>query len=479
MNEREGKPVALWAPFAWLAAHETVARGQGLARDVLCEIGHDGRWSRIDVGVPAAHAAQRGALNVGRTLLPGVIDAHSHAFQRAFAGLAERREHERDDFWSWRDRMYRVALAVEPQALRAIAAALYVELLRGGYTQVCEFHYVQHDRAGRAWSDPLTMSWMLAEAAADVGIGLTMLPVLYERAGFESPALRDDQRRFATDAPWVLNAERRVNEFARQHRAAPLNAGVAIHSLRAATPESIARVVAAAQGPLHIHVAEQTAEVEDCLRATGRRPVEWLLAQHRLDARWQLVHATHVTDAEIDGVAASGACAVICPSTEANLGDGLTDVPRWLARGTALAIGSDSHVTRDWREELRLLEYGQRLARRARNLAAAPSEGLPATAERLFARIQQGSAAAAGEASWGLRVGARADAVLADPDDETLGGMPAARTLDALVFSSPARSFRDVMVAGRWVIRDGAHADEVRIRREFADAMRALWADGV
>lgn len=459
----------LWAPRAWLGTGPS----QAWARDVLLSVDGNGCWEHVESGVPRERAVTEGAAASHGALLPGMVNAHSHAFQRAFAGLAERRDSAHDDFWSWRDRMYRVALAVSPAQLKAVATALYVELLRGGYTQVCEFHYLHHDRDGQAYDDELTMAWTLADAAAEAGIGLTLLPVLYERAGFAAPALRADQRRFAADAAWVLRAQQRIH--AQQHAA--LNAGVAIHSLRAASAESIRALVDAASGPIHIHVAEQTAEVDDCLRITGFRPVEWLLQHHALDARWQLVHATHVTASEIDAVAASGACAVICPSTEANLGDGLTDVAAWLDAGTAFAIGSDSHVTRDWREELRLLEYGQRLQRRARNVAASPQSGQSATAERLFARAVAGGAAAAGQVRWGIAPGARADAVLVNDHAAPLLGVPASRTLDALVFSSPANEFSDVLVAGRWVLRHGRHPASDSVDHAFATAMRALWPE--
>jgi formimidoylglutamate deiminase len=456
----------LWAPRAWL--------GAGWHDAVLLAIGADGRWSRIEPGVASA---PEGAERLAGPLLPSLVDAHGHAFQRAFAGLAERRESEADDFWSWRDRMYQVALRITPEQLRAVAAHLYVELLRGGYTQVCEFHYLQHDRDGQPYADPLAMGWALADAAADAGCGLTLLPVLYERAGFAQPRLRDDQRRFATDAAWIWHAAARVNAARR-----PLvDAGLAIHSLRAAAPASIARLRTLAEGfggPLHIHVAEQTAEVDDCLAATGARPIEWLAREGLLDRRWQLVHATHALPAEIDAVARSGAGVVICPSTEANLGDGVPDLPRWLEAGVPVSIGSDSHVTRAWREELRWLDYAQRLVQRRRNVGAAPQRGQPSTAAHLFGRALHGGAAALASPRWGLSVGARADALVVDLADASLLGTPPDRLLDALVFSSPGRPWRDVMVAGRWVVREHRHDGATRIARAFDAAMQSLWRDG-
>jgi formimidoylglutamate deiminase len=459
------RPRLYWAPRAWLPA--------GWQAHVLLETGADGHWLAVtaDVAQPPSDAQV-----LPGPVLPGLVDAHSHAFQRAFAGLAERRESAHDDFWSWRERMYGVAQRITPARLQAIAAQLYVELLRGGYTQVCEFHYLQHREDGGAYEDPLALSWALADAAAQAGIGLTVLPVLYERAGFAQPALRPEQRRFALDADAAWSAAQRL----RVARRPLLDAGVAIHSLRGAAPASIERLRRLAEGcdgPIHIHVAEQTAEVEDCLAATGARPVEWLARAGLLDSRWQLVHATHVTSAEIDAVAGAAAGVVLCPSTEANLGDGLTDLPAWLDAGVALALGSDSQVTRAWTEDLRLLEYGQRLARRARNVSAAPGEEEPSSAGRLFSRALQGGQAAAGLARWGLQPGARADLLVVDADDDALLGMPPAHLLDALVFSSPSSPWRDVMVAGRWVVQAYRHREARAIAERFSAAMAALWSE--
>ena len=453
----------LWAPQAWLPG--------GWRENVLLQIGADGRWAEIRTGVTQAPA---GATVLDAPLLPGLVNAHSHAFQRAFAGLAERRETANDDFWSWRERMYQVALRVDATQLRAIATQLYVELLQGGYTHVCEFNYLQHQPDGEPYADPMTLSWALADAAQDAGIGLTLMPALYERAGFAQAALGAGQRRFTTTPASVWQA---AQEIAASGRAG-LNAGLVIHSLRAAAPESITQLRQRAQnfsGPIHIHVAEQEGEVDDCQVATGARPVEWLAREGLLDARWQLVHATHTVPSEIVAVAHSGAGVVVCPSTEANLGDGLCDLPGWLAAGVPLTIGSDSHATRDWREELRWLDYGQRLSLRRRNVAAAPDAGQPSTADRLFDVVTRSGAGAAGEPSWGFAVGARADALVADSTDPVLLGVPAARTLDALVFSSPSRPWRDVMVSGRWVIRDRHHAQQASIARAFAAAMTELW----
>ena len=463
-------PHLLWAPQAWLPG--------GWQPQVLLRIGSDGRWAAVQPGVADPPA---GAQVLAGPLLPGLVNAHSHAFQRAFAGLAERRETEADDFWSWRDRMYAVALRITPAQLQAIAAQLYTELLQGGYTQVCEFHYLQHQPGGQPYPDPDAMAWALADAAADVGIGLTLMPALYERAGFGQPRLRDDQRRFASSPASVWASAGRIADRGR-HRtgSAPLNTGLVIHSLRAAAPASILALRGLAEGfdgPIHLHAAEQTAEVDDCLQATGARPIAWLAREGLLDARWQLVHATHSLRSEVDAVARSGAGVVICPSTEANLGDGLCDLRGWLGAGVPLAIGSDSHVSRCWREELRWLDYGQRLALRQRNVSAAPQAGLPSTAQRLFERALAGGAAAAGQASWGLQVGARADALLADAGCGALLGIPAGRQLDALVFSSPARPWQQVMVAGRWAWGPAQVAQAAAAAGRYRQVMSELWAE--
>jgi formimidoylglutamate deiminase len=449
-----------WAASAWVEG-----RWQS---GVRLTVDARGNWQQIEAG-----ASSEGAEILGGPVIPSLVDTHSHAFQRAFAGLAERRVGD-DDFWSWRDRMYGLALKLTPAQLKAIAAQLYVELLKGGYTQVCEFHYLQHQPDGRPYADELTMTWALADAAEAAGLGLTMLPVLYARCGFGQPGLREDQRRFATDAAWVHAASKRINAAAR-----PLvNAGVALHSLRAANAEdihSLQALVGDSDIPIHIHVSEQMQEVRDCLGHTGQRPMQWLCSAVQPDARWHLVHATHSTRDEIAQVAASGASVVICPGTEGNLGDGLIDLPGWLDAGVPVSIGSDSHVTRAWGEELRWLEYGQRLSLQRRNVAADPGRQ-PATAARLFEAARRGSAAPAGFSAWGLQAGARADFLVLDERADGLLGLPVSHLLDGLVFSVQGQGLRDVFVAGRQVLSRGRHAREAAIADEFATLMQQLWA---
>lgn len=420
----------LWAPKAWI-------NGAWQSR-VSLELDDKGLWAAItaDTAAPPAHAQV-----LSGPVLPGIVNAHSHAFQRAFAGLAECREGDADDFWSWRHQMYGVALQITPEAMYATAKQLYTELQQGGYTHTCEFHYLHHQVSGLPYPNPIEMSLALVQAAVDTGMGLTLLPVLYERAGFTLPALRDDQRRFATDVNAVLSLRDGVRAHVANQRLNNITVGVAVHSLRAARAESIAelwRAVKDDPAPIHIHIAEQTGEVEDCVAATGQRPIEWLcngLGQGiDIDARWHLVHATHATHAEIDAVARTGAGMVLCPSTEANLGDGLTDLPYWLQRGVPMSIGSDSHVTRDWREELRLAEYGQRLVHRQRNVLADPNRFGGSTAARLFEQAIHAGGLAAGFERWGIEVGARADWVAIDSAEID-------HTLDREVFSSPGKAF--------------------------------------
>lgn len=448
----------LWARKAWVNG--------AWADDVTLRVDAHGCWSDVRVDSPCPADAEV----LPAAAMPGMVNAHSHAFQRAFVGLSERRDNDRDDFWSWRDRMYAVALRITPDELYAVARHLYSELLEGGFTHTCEFHYLHHAEDGHPYSahgaDDAAMSEALARAAQDTGMGLTILPVLYERAGFAQPALRADQRRFATDVDRVLS----LRDTIRGWKLPRVDAGVAIHSLRAATPVSIEALVSARAddaAPIHLHIAEQTAEVADCLAATGLRPIEWLAKECPLDARWQLVHATHTTPEEIAAVSRTGAGVVLCPGTEANLGDGLCDLPRWLASDTPLSLGTDSHVTRRWPEELRVLEYGQRLALRQRNVAADPVTN-PATAARLVERCLAGGAAAVGQRSWGFVAGARADLLLINDADAALVGLPASHLLDGIVFAGAATPFRRVMVAGRWIAPSDTSS-------AFATAMRALW----
>jgi formimidoylglutamate deiminase len=442
---------------ALFAAHALLPAGW--CDDVLLRWDDAGRFSEVRpaVGPPPGIARAAGPL------IPGMPNLHSHAFQRAFAGLTEYRAAHGgadDSFWTWRDRMYRVANSVTPEQLEAIATHLYIEMLHAGYTAVCEFHYLHHDVAGARYADPAEMSLRLVAAAQRAGIGLTLLPVLYQHAGFGAQPPRGDQRRFvdSVDALLALVARLRAHDMG---AAAGMRVGVAPHSLRAVGPAALRELLVGAAAidpsmPVHLHIAEQEQEVRDCIGWSGQRPVQWLLANAEVDARWCLVHATHMTPAERDALAASGAVAGLCPSTEANLGDGVFDAAPYLAAGGAWGIGSDSHACVDAAGELCLLEITQRLAQQRRNVLA--SSAHRQVADRLWLGAVQGGARASGRPIGGLAIGQQADFVALDPGGARAGLAPA-QLLASQLFASHGRNpVREVWVAGRQRVHDGEHA---------------------
>lgn len=458
------EPATYFAPQAWINGAWTP--------DVLLTVGPDGHWLKIEAN--AATHARRDAGRLSGPVLPGLVNAHSHAFQRAIAGLTERATPGQDDFWRWRDRMYSAALRITPEQLEAVAALLYAELLQAGYTQVCEFHYLHNNIDGWPYADPLEMSLALVRAAQRTGMGLTLLPTLYMRSGFNATDLREDQRRFASTPESVL----RLAEGALAQGDARINAGLALHSLRAVDESALLEVSTAAQRrgmAVHIHIAEQTQEVDACVAATGQRPVDWLLGHAPVDVRWNLVHATQATPAELQGVQRCGASIVICPTTEANLGDGVFDLPAYAQAGGRWSLGSDSHVTRSWLEELRLFEYSQRLSLRQRNIAARVLGG-PSSAGMLFSKALAGGSAATSLPLGGLAVGQRADFMVVDSSAPVLLGVPADHVLDAMVFSSPETRLSEVFVAGRRVVSAGQVAGWPKLAADFSRAMQALWA---
>jgi formimidoylglutamate deiminase len=440
------------APRAWV--------GGGWARDVLLVADAQGRWAEITPGAVDTAGAER----LPGPVLPGLVNGHSHAFQRAIAGLTERCAGGEDDFWRWRARMYAAALRITPQQAEAVAAHLYAELLRSGFTHVCEFHYLHNDLDGRAYAQPAEMALALARAAQRVGIGLTLLPTLYMRSGFGASGLHEDQRRFASTPASIAQVAQSVAQVGGH-----VHTGLAIHSLRAAPPGAIADVASAAGGrPLHIHIAEQVREVEDSQLHLGQRPVEWLVQHANLDATWNLVHATHARSDELAALRATGAAIVLCPATEANLGDGIFDLPAWLGASGRWSIGTDSHVTRSWTQELQLLEYSQRLHLRQRNVAARAALR-ESTAAALFEGALEGGSAAAGVPLAGLAAGQRADFMVLDGEADALLGIPDDHVLDALVFSAPQAPPLSVYVAGRIV-------KPVDTRAAYIAAMRELWS---
>ncbi len=441
---------------------------EGWADAVRIGLDGDGNIASVAPG-----GAAEGAERVAGPVLPGMPNLHSHAFQRAMAGRTEAAG-GRDDFWAWRQAMYRFVSRMTPDDLVAVAAQLYVEMLQAGYTAVGEFHYLHHDRDGRPYDDPAATSEAIAAAAVEAGIGLTLLPVLYQCGDFGGVAAGPGQRRFLHRTDAFL---RLVERIADRHAGDPnFRLGIAPHSLRAVPPDALEAAVAGMHAldptaPVHIHVAEQANEVADCRTWSGARPVEWLLANAPVDARWCLVHATHMSERETRDLAASGAVAGLCPTTEANLGDGLFPLPAYLAAGGHLGIGSDSHVSVSLVEELRWLEYGQRLSLRRRNVAAG---GDGATGGRLVRLALAGGARALARPIGAIAPGHRADLVVLDSQHPILFGRGGDTVLDSLVFSGNANPVRQVMVGGRWVVRDGRHPDAARIARAYRAALRRL-----
>ncbi|MDR5760899.1 formimidoylglutamate deiminase [Caballeronia sp. LZ035] len=410
---------------------------------------------------------------------PGMPNLHSHAFQRAMAGLTEYRANPADSFWSWRDLMYRFALRITPDTLGAIARWLYVEMLKAGYTSVCEFHYVHHAEDGAHYAHPAELALRVVDAASETGIGMTMLPVLYQYGGFDEQPPRADQRRFINATEDYLDLLSGLRTARPEHGA--LRYGVAPHSLRAVSKASLRALLdgldAMSPGsPVHIHIAEQTAEVDASLAALGARPVQWLLDHFDVNARWCLVHATHVDAGETLALARSGAITGLCLTTEANLGDGFFPVAEYLDAQGAFGVGSDSHIGVDWRAELRLLEYGQRLQRRQRNVLASLSTAQ--VADRLFHGALEGGARATGRATGKLEAGARADWLVLDADHPNLAEQTPATWLSSVVFCEHGETpVRDVFVGGECVVRERRHRDEARHYADYRRALSQLLAD--
>ncbi len=403
-------------------------------------------------------------------VMPGMVNLHSHAFQRALGGLTETAGEGPDSFWTWRDLMYRFARNITPEHIEAIAAQLFAECLRHGYTSVCEFHYVQRDQQGAMYARPAETAERVVAAATLAGIGVTMLPVLYSYAGFGEQPLKIEQQRFRTGPAEVMQVVEALESLRGPH----VEVGVAPHSLRAASGAQIRDVLAAlpAARPVHIHIAEQQGEVEQSLAATGMRPVRYLMEQFDLNERWCLVHATHLDAAETADLAASGAVAGLCPTTEANLGDGLFPLAPFLEGGGRFGIGSDSHISQSPVEELRWLEYGQRLLHQRRNVAASATERR--VGDFLWQGALEGGALAAGRPVGALAVGKRADLLVLDSEHPNLASLDCADVLSTFVFCGNDNLVRDVMVGGRWVVRGGRHVAQEAIAKRYMHTVAKL-----
>jgi formimidoylglutamate deiminase len=422
----------------------------GWAPGVAIEIAPDGTIVDVRPG-----ASPRGADDRCGSLVPGMGNLHSHAFQRALAGTVERRSGTGDDFWSWRDAMYGLAATLDPDSLRAAALDVYRAMLAAGYTSVAEFHYLHRDPAGAWYADRAVMSRALLDAAREAGIAICLLPALYAQADAGGAPLRAQQRRFAAGPDEVLG----IAATLRHDTAADADVviGACAHSLRAVTPDQLRALLdgSPAGVPMHLHAAEQIREVEAVEAALGARPVAWLLEHYGLGPRWCLVHATHLDDAERDGLAACGAVAGLCPTTEANLGDGVFPLLGYRAAGGTFGIGSDSNLTIAPTQELRWLEYVQRLVERRRIIAAGPGESC---GEVLYAAAARGGAQACGLRAGSIAPGNRADLVVLDDRQAPLAGAPPEELLDRYVFADDRAAPRHVMVRGRWRIRDGVPA---------------------
>lgn len=441
---------------------------QGWAQDVRLRVGADGRLAAVDVGVA------RGTLpSAGRYVIPGMPNLHSHAFQRAMAGSAERFGRADDSFWTWREAMYAHAGRVSPDTLHAIARWLYVEMLEAGYTRVCEFHYVHHQADGRPYAAAGAMCEALRAAAQEAGIGLTLLPTLYQRGGFADQPLSARQRRFAQSTEDFLRLLQSLDG------ATDLRLGAAIHSLRAVAEAPLQQVVGdplLRARPIHIHIAEQQLEVEDCLRVHGQRPVERLYALTQVDARYCLVHATHVTPAEIEQMARSQAVVGICTTTEANLGDGLFPLTALRAAGGRWGIGSDSHIGLDPREELRWLEYQARLGTGRRTVLADAAQ--PDVAANVWLAAVAGGAQASGAAAAGLVAGADADWLVLDDSHPSLAGASTDTMLATWMFAPCREGLRSVVVGGRERARQGQHPQREQAAADYRRALAQLNAVG-
>jgi len=450
---------SLFARHAWLE--------HGWVENVRLHWNEPGNLTHVESNVVAQkHEA------VEQFVLPGMVNLHSHAFQRAIAGMTEIAGEGPDSFWTWRDLMYRFALAINPEQIESIAAQLYSECLRHGYTSVCEFHYLHRAPDGAFYNNMAETAQRVIHAAQETGMGITMLPVLYSYADFNQQPLRHEQRRFATDPQQILKLLALLEPL----RNGQIEIGVAPHSLRAATTDQISELVQAipARRPVHIHIAEQQKEVDSCIAFSGRRPVELLYDTQEVNARWCLVHATHLVPAEVSLIARSQAIAGICTSTEGNLGDGFFPLPDYLVQHGQFGIGSDSHVSQSPIEELRWLEYGQRLRAQRRNMSSIA--GQRRIGDFLWKASLAGGAQASGRQVGSLAAGNRADLLVLDAAHPNLSGIASAEVINSWIFSGNDNLVRDVMVGGKWQVKNGRHIHQAAIEDSFKQTMQQLRA---
>lgn len=439
---------------------------QGWGHNVRITVNEQGNITHVDAG----------ASGEGATLLPGIVipsvsNLHSHAFQRVMAGLTEVAGDPQDSFWTWRDVMYRMVQKLSPEQVGAIATHLYIDMLKGGYTQVAEFHYLHHDVNGKPYASGDLMLQQLLIAADNCGIGQTLLPVLYSHSGFGAQPPQPGQKRFIQDVDRYLRQQQALSNALRRYPR--INHGLCFHSLRAVTQEQMEDVLEASDYrlPVHIHIAEQEKEVNDCVAWSGERPVEWLYNRFAVDERWCLVHATHLSAEELTQIVESRAVAGLCPTTEANLGDGIFPATNFIAQGGHWGIGSDSHVSVSALEELRWLEYAQRLRDKRRNRIVLPE--LPQVGEVLWRQAAVGGAQACGVTMGMIAPGQRADWLVLERDS-WLAHIEDYALLNRWLFGGRSGQIRDVWVAGKQVISDGQHPLDEHSNTQFAQVMRTL-----
>ncbi len=451
---------------------ESALLPDGWAHQVAIGIDAAGNIQEVRTG-GGASAPGTSMRHVSGCIVPGMANLHSHAHQRAMAGLTERAAPGEDSFWTWRDVMYRYVRKLQPHHLQAIAAQAYLEMLQSGYTAVGEFQYVHHDVDGKAYSQRAEMSLRTLQAARETGIGFTALPVLYRYGGFGAQDPDPGQQRFLNNCDEFLELHSQIDNALEANGNEAL--GIAPHSLRAVSAELLNEVLQGLGGPsgrpVHIHIAEQLAEVEACMAWSGQRPVEWLLDHFALDSRWCLIHATHLANNEVGDLAQSQAIAGLCPTTEANLGDGIFQMRAFVAAGGRFGIGSDCHISISPVEELRWLEYGQRLISHRRNALA---EAGQSSGRFLFDGALAGGALACGRALGRIAVGCRADFVVLDNQHPLLYGRQEDELLDSWIFSGNASSIREVIVGGQTRVSDGRHHDAQRITGRYREVIAQL-----
>lgn len=440
--------------------------GGAWRRNVGLEWDDSGRILSIAPDSKAAPDMER----VKGAIVPGLANLHSHSFQRAIAGVSESLGAGGDTFWTWRQAMYRAVERLTPENLRAVASLAFAEMLEGGFTAVAEFHYIHNAPDGRPYADRAVMAQAIVEAAAETNMGLSLLPVFYAHGGFGGKPLETAQRRFGSD---LDGFGKLVEDSEAALKALPGSAlGIAPHSLRAVAPQELQTLVQNYSGrPFHIHAAEQVREVEECVAALGRRPVEWLLDEMSVGRDWCLVHSTQLTVAETSRLAQSGAVAGLCPVTEANLGDGIFAAAAYLKAGGRLGVGTDSNIRIDAAEELRQLEYSQRLRDKARNVLAEQGRS---TGRRLFDAAVASAAPVLARPVGALEPGNRADFVALDTDHLSMIGRTDDTWLDSWIFAAGKEAVREVWVGGRRVVREGRHIAAETIRRRYAGVLGQL-----